>query len=84
MAGEHVTTQHKPVVFVVRMQKKTQTKTVGRRTVKWWRCKDDVAVKYKERVTAKSMKSPVKKLVVWRKSGKSTKKHLWKLQRSYV
>ena len=32
MAGEHVTTQHKPVVFVVCMQKKKQTKTVGHRT----------------------------------------------------
>ena len=53
MAGEHVTTPHKPVVFVVRMQKKKQTKTVGRRTIKWWRCKDDVAVEYKERVTVK-------------------------------
>ena len=53
MAGEHVTTQHKPVVFVVRMQKKKQTKTVGRRTIKWWWCKDDVAVEYKERVTVK-------------------------------
>ena len=53
MVGEHVTTQHKPVVFVVRMQKKKQTKTVGRRTIKWWRCKDDVAVEYKERVTVK-------------------------------
>ena len=53
MAGEHVTTQHKPVVFVVRMHKKKQTKTVGRRTIKWWRCKGDVAVEYKERVTVK-------------------------------
>ena len=51
VAGEHVTTQNKPVVFVVCMQKKKQTKTVGRRTVKWWRCKDDVAVEYKERMT---------------------------------
>ena len=30
------------------------------------------------------MKSSVKKLVVWRKNGKCTKKHLWELQRSYV
>ena len=50
VAGEHVTTQHKPVVFVVRMQKKKQTKTVGRRTIKWWKC---VAVEYKERMTVK-------------------------------
>ena len=41
------------MVFVVRMQKKKQAKTVGRRTIKWWRCKDDVAVDCKERVTVK-------------------------------
>ena len=41
------------MVFVVRMQKKKQTKTVDRRIIKWWRCKDDVAVEYKERVTVK-------------------------------
>ena len=35
------------------MQKKKQTKTVGRRIIKWWSCKDDVAVEYKERVTVK-------------------------------
>ena len=53
VAGEHVTTQQKPVVFVMRMQKKKQTKTVSRMTIKWWRCKDDVAVEYKDRVTVK-------------------------------
>ena len=39
------------MVFVVCVQKKKQTKTVGRRTIQWWMCKDDVAVEYKERVT---------------------------------
>ena len=53
VAGERVTTQHKPVVFVVRILKKNQAKTVGRRTIKWWRCKDDVAVEYKDRVTVR-------------------------------
>ena len=53
MAGEHVTTQHKPVVSVVHMQKKKQTKTVCCKTIKWWRCKDNVAVEYKERATVK-------------------------------
>ena len=55
IVDKHVltTTQHKPVVFVVHMQKKKQTKTVGRRTIKWWRSKDDVAVEYKERMTVK-------------------------------
>ena len=42
-----------PGVFVVRMQKKKQTKTVGRRTIKWWRCNYEVAVEYKERITVK-------------------------------
>ena len=32
VVGEHVTTQHKPLVFVVCIQKKKQTKTVGLRT----------------------------------------------------
>ena len=71
------------MVFVVCMQKKKQTKTVGRRTIKWWRCKDNVAVEYKEGVTVK-YESSVKKCVVWRKSETNTKKHLWELQRSYV
>ena len=54
MAGEHVTTQHKPVVFVVRTQKKKQTKTVDRDFVfALWRCKDEVAGEYKEQVTVK-------------------------------
>ena len=35
VAGEHVTTQHKPVVFIVCTQKKKQTKTMGHRTIKW-------------------------------------------------
>ena len=49
VAGDHVTTQNNPVVLVVRMQKKKQTKTVGRRAIKWLRCKDVVAFEYKER-----------------------------------
>ena len=39
--------------MVLVVQKKKQTKTVGRRTIKWRRYKDDVAVEYKERVTVK-------------------------------
>ena len=33
VAGEHVTTQHKAMMFVVYMQKKKQSKTVGRMTI---------------------------------------------------
>ena len=53
VAEENVKTQQKPAVFVVPLKKKKQTKTVDRRTIKWWRCKVDVAVEYKERVTVK-------------------------------
>ena len=35
------------------MLKKKQTKTMGHRTIKWWRFKNDVALEYKERMTAK-------------------------------
>ena len=56
---------------------------VGRRTIKWWRCKDEVAVEYKERVTAKyeELSEEVGGL---EEDWKSTKKHLSELQRSYV
>ena len=73
VAGEIVKTQLKPVVFVVHMQKKKQTKTTallsggGAKTMTLLNTR---------------MKSSVKKLAVWRKNGKSTKKRL--LHRSYV
>ena len=41
IAGEHVATQHKPLVFVVRMQKMREEKVVGRKTIKWWKCSRD-------------------------------------------
>ena len=53
IAGEHTTTQHKPVVFVVRMKRTTPNKIVGRKTIKWWKCRDGVAVEYREMVKVK-------------------------------
>ena len=38
IAGEYVTTQHKPVVFIVRMQKTRKIRMQGRNTIKWWKC----------------------------------------------
>ena len=35
IAGEHITTQHKQVVFVVRMNMTQPNKIVGRKTIKW-------------------------------------------------
>ena len=43
IAGEHTTTQHKPVVFVVRVKRTKPNKIVGRKTIKWWTCIDEVA-----------------------------------------
>ena len=42
--GEHTTTQHKPVVFVVRMKRTKPNKIVGRKTIKWWTCIHGVAI----------------------------------------
>ena len=53
IAGEHTTTQHKPVVFVVRMKMTKPNKIVGRTTIKWWRCRDGVAREYRQRVKEK-------------------------------
>ena len=53
IAGEHTTTQHKPVVFVVRMKRTTPNKIVGRKTLKWWKCRDGVATEYRQRVKEK-------------------------------
>ena len=51
--GEHTTTQHKPVVFVVRMKRTTPNTIVGRKTIKWWKCIDGVATEYRDRVKVK-------------------------------
>ena len=66
MAGGHVTTQHKPV---------KQTNTVDHKTIKWWRCKDNVAVVYKDQVTVRYEEFS-EEVGVWRTNEKSTKKHL--------
>ena len=48
---EHVTPQHKAVVFVVHMQKRKEVKT-GQEDYQGWKRKDNVTVKYKETVKA--------------------------------
>jgi len=50
VAGEHVTTQHKPIIFVIRLQKRNVMRELGQKVIKWWVCKDQVADDYKERV----------------------------------
>ena len=53
IVGEHITTQHQPVVFVVRMNRASPNKIVGRKTIKWWKCIDGVATEYRQRVKEK-------------------------------
>ena len=53
LPGEYVTTQHKPVVFEVRMQKWKEKRTMGRNNIKWWKCNDEMVVEYMERVRRK-------------------------------
>ena len=42
LAAEYVSTQHKPVVFEVRMKKWKEKKSMGPKNIKWWKCKDDM------------------------------------------
>ena len=51
--GEYVTTQHKPVVFEVRMKKWKEKRTMGPNNIKWWQYKDEMMVEYRQRVPGK-------------------------------
>ena len=53
LAGEYVTTQHKPAVFEVRMKKWNEKRTLGTKHIKWWKCKDDMMVEYRKRVSTR-------------------------------
>ena len=53
LPGEYVTTQHKPVVFEVRMKKLKEKRTMGPKNIKWWKCEDEMMVEYRKRVKRK-------------------------------
>ena len=53
LAGEYVTTQHKPVVFEVRMKNWKEKRTIGPKNIKWWKCEDAMMAEYMERVRRK-------------------------------
>ena len=53
IAGEYVTTQHRPVVFIVRMQKTRKSRMQGRKMIKWWKFTEGMIDEYKERVKIK-------------------------------
>ena len=53
LAGEYVTTQHKPVVFEVRMKKWKGNRTMGPKSTNWWKYKEEMIVEYREMVRRK-------------------------------
>ena len=53
LPGEYVTTQHKPVVFEVRMKKWKEKRTMGPNNIKWRKCNDDMMVESRKRVRRK-------------------------------
>ena len=38
LAGEHVTTQHKPQLWTLKYSERQDQKRIGRRVIRWWRC----------------------------------------------
>ena len=48
IAGEHVTTQSKPLAFIVGMQKRWELKSVGQNTIKWQKCHGVTASAHRE------------------------------------
>ena len=56
IAGEFVTTQHKPVIFVIRLDKKRKPKIQGRKVIKWWKCKGQLLFDYADRVRDEFMR----------------------------
>ena len=70
LAGEYVTTQHKPVVFEVHMKKRTEKRSKEPKNMKWWKGKDEMTVEYGERVRRKYEELDAEKGTVegeWRK-----------------
>ena len=70
LAGEYVTTQHKPVAFEVRMKKWKEKRTMGPKNIEWWKCEDEMMVEYRERVRRKYDELDAEKGTVegeWRK-----------------
>ena len=53
LAGDYVTTQNKSVAFKVRMKKWKEKRTKGPKNIKWWKCKDEMKVEYREKVRRK-------------------------------
>ena len=77
LAGEYVTTQHKLVVFEVRMKKWKEKRTMGPNTIKWGKCNDEMMLECRERVRRK-YEELTRRREQWRVNGGSTRMHsLW-------
>ena len=61
LTGEYVTTHHKPVGFEVGMKKWKEKRTMGPKNIKWWKCKVEMMVEYRERVRRKYEELDVEK-----------------------
>ena len=50
LAGEYVTTQHKPVTVEGRMKKWKEQVTMGPKNIKWGKYKGEMTMEYKDTV----------------------------------
>ena len=73
VAGEHVTTQHKLVVFVVWMKKRREVKSRGWKSIGWGKWRRNVVIEYKERMRARNEKlsEEAEGLEEWKKYGEA-------------
>ena len=68
VVGEQVTTQHKPVVFVVWVKKRRAVKSRALKIIRWGKCRGNVVIEY---CTRKS------KTMIFSTSVKPTQAHLF-------
>ena len=48
--GEHTASQHKPLIYTIRLEEKKNGREKGRKTIRWWKCREDIAREYVEKV----------------------------------
>ena len=53
LAGEHITSQHKPLVYEMWIGRDKQRRRKQRQVIRWWKCEGEVMEKYKSEVNRK-------------------------------
>ena len=48
IAGEHVTTQHKPLVWILRFAERRERQRIGRKVIRWWKCEGKKIEEYEK------------------------------------